>query len=160
MPARADAGPAKGKLLVASEDLFDPSFIRTVVLLLDYGETGAVGVILNRPTSGSLKDLLPDADWASQSPDPIYLGGPVGINQALMLSSTGQESPDQPCAAGFAANALCPRKEDSQSEGGRSAREKLYLPGVSVYGGSRRRSGHSIDSGLVERENQPCALSS
>ena len=99
LPSRASAQsaskPAKGKLLVASEELFDPNFVRTVVLLLDYGEAGAIGVVLNRPTSGTLKDLLPDADWASQAEDPIHLGGPVALNQALMLTSTGREPPDQ-----------------------------------------------------------------
>ena len=38
-----------GMLLVASPALVDPNFYRTVVLLLEYGEDGAVGVILDRP---------------------------------------------------------------------------------------------------------------
>lgn len=87
--------PAKGKLLVASEGLLDPNFARTVVLLLEYGESGALGVVLNRPTEGTLADLLPDSEWASHARDPIHLGGPVAINQALMLYSRSEKAPDQ-----------------------------------------------------------------
>src|SRR3990170_3964995 len=39
----------KGKFLVAARNLVDPNFSETVVLLLDYGGHGAVGLVINRP---------------------------------------------------------------------------------------------------------------
>src|SRR5579884_2525289 len=52
-------GPFAGRLLVATPGLQDPNFARTVVYLLDEGEHGALGVVLNRPTAVSLLDVLP-----------------------------------------------------------------------------------------------------
>lgn len=76
--AAAGAAPAlapeKGRFLVASEDLGDPNFYRTVVLLLDYDEKGAMGVVVNRPTSVLMGDLLPKL---GEAPGNVYLGGPV-----------------------------------------------------------------------------------
>ena len=82
---------AKGKLLVARESLFDPNFARTVVLLIDYGETGASGVVLNRPSPFEVDHILPDLEWSSQVKEPVYIGGPVAVTRALMLYSTDRE---------------------------------------------------------------------
>jgi hypothetical protein len=39
----------RGQLLVATPDLRDPNFSRTVILMLEHGDEGALGVVLNRP---------------------------------------------------------------------------------------------------------------
>lgn len=85
---------APGKLLVASENLLDPNFSRTVVLLLHYDETGAMGVVLNRPSEVTLEHFLPDLEWASQTEEPVYVGGPVGLGYARMLFTTGENHAD------------------------------------------------------------------
>jgi putative transcriptional regulator len=96
-PAQSTNTPAKGRLLVAREGLADPNFSRTVVLLLDYGEFGASGVVLNRPSPFRLEQLLPDLDWSALAGEPIYFGGPVAVTRAVMLFATdrqhAQESP-------------------------------------------------------------------
>ncbi|MFQ5526369.1 MAG: YqgE/AlgH family protein [Thermoanaerobaculia bacterium] len=86
---------AKGKLLVAGEDLHDPNFFRTVVLLLEYGDSGALGVVLNRPSEATLTDLMPDHEWTARLGDPVYLGGPVALAQAMMVFMTGRDHMDQ-----------------------------------------------------------------
>ena len=58
----ADERPAKGKLLVATEQIHRDLFTQTVVLLLHYDETGAVGLVVNRPTDVAPSELLPDDD--------------------------------------------------------------------------------------------------
>lgn len=67
-----------GKLLTASRQLRDPNFMRTVVLLLEHGEHGALGVILNRvsdrPLSGVWEAIQAEPLDCDQ---PINLGGPV-----------------------------------------------------------------------------------
>ena len=55
----------RGRLLVATPDLRDPNFSRTVVLMLEHGDDGALGVVLNRPIELSVADVLPD--WAELS---------------------------------------------------------------------------------------------
>jgi putative transcriptional regulator len=68
----------KGHLLVATQDLLDPNFARTVLLMLEHTDEGAVGIILNRPTEASVTDIAEqvlgeDFEWDK----PIRLGGPV-----------------------------------------------------------------------------------
>ncbi len=77
--------PAKGMFLVADRDLQDPNFARGVVLLIDYGEHGAAGVIVNRRTEALLADLLPEIEDAEQSVGRVFLGGPVAPDGVLVL---------------------------------------------------------------------------
>lgn len=85
---------AKGKLLVANRDLGDPNFARTVVLLIDYNDQGAMGVIINRATRVKLSDLLPRIESLQGRPDPIYEGGPVERAEILMLVRSPKEPED------------------------------------------------------------------
>ena len=75
-----------GALLVASPTLDDPNFVRTVVLLLDHHDDGAVGVVLNRPSEVATRDALtlpPELPWvpawadAASEPAVVHVGGPV-----------------------------------------------------------------------------------
>ena len=81
-----------GKLLVASRNLGDPDFARTVVLLVRYDEKGALGLILNRRTAVPLSRVL-DLEAAKGRSDPVYFGGPVGPSAvfALLESSVKME---------------------------------------------------------------------
>jgi putative transcriptional regulator len=68
----------KGHLLIASPSLLAPIFARSVVLLLDHDEAGAMGVILNGPTGTTMTELAgklfeEDFTWDK----PLLLGGPV-----------------------------------------------------------------------------------
>jgi putative transcriptional regulator len=80
--------PAKGKLLVASRQLLDPNFSQSVVLLIEYHGNGALGVIINRPSEMKLSMALPEIEELRQRPDTIYLGGPVGKDQLMLLIRT------------------------------------------------------------------------
>ena len=79
------AALSAGRFLVAGEHLRDPNFGRTVVLLLNYGERGARGVIINRQTHVKLAAVFPGISGLHQRPDTVYLGGPVGRTQLLLL---------------------------------------------------------------------------
>ena len=66
-----------GVLLVARPGLPDPRFAETVILLIDYGDRGAMGLVINRPSSHRLAEALPEVEGLTDRPDPIFLGGPV-----------------------------------------------------------------------------------
>lgn len=83
---------AKGKILVASRRLTDPSFAETVILLLEYSRDGAMGVVLNRSTDISLATVLPEIKALKKRKEVVALGGPVGQEQILLLA----HSPKQP----------------------------------------------------------------
>ncbi len=68
----------EGHLLIAAPELLDPNFVRSVVLMVQHNEHGALGLILNRATSKELRQLWADVgDEPCNSGGPVYLGGPV-----------------------------------------------------------------------------------
>jgi putative transcriptional regulator len=68
----------KGCFLVASPQLRDPNFVHTVVLLVHHSEDGAFGVVLNRPTESTIKELWEKVgESPCDSSQPVHLGGPV-----------------------------------------------------------------------------------
>jgi putative transcriptional regulator len=73
---------AAGKMLVASRDLPDPNFSKTVILLVQYDDEGVVGLILNRRSKVPISRVLEDVGGAKERSDPIYAGGPVGRTDA------------------------------------------------------------------------------
>jgi putative transcriptional regulator len=91
IPKEKPGGPgsreelAKGKFLVASRRLQDPNFRETVVLLIDYGLEGAMGLVINRPSAVKLATVFPDIKELKQRKDTIYVGGPVDVNKMLLL---------------------------------------------------------------------------
>lgn len=68
----------QGQLLIASLQLEDPNFIQTVSLIVQHGNEGALGLVLNRQTGKSTMEIW---DQLSDTPCgndlPVYLGGPV-----------------------------------------------------------------------------------
>lgn len=77
---------SSGALLVATPALLDPNFERAVVLLLDVDESGALGVILNRPTSVPVDEVLPGWSELADEPHVLFQGGPVGTDSALAVA--------------------------------------------------------------------------
>ena len=76
---------AAGKLLVAARSLPDPNFAETVVLLADYSEEGAMGLIVNRQTEVTLARLMPGLQNAKSRAAFAFLGGPVAVPGVLAL---------------------------------------------------------------------------
>ena len=83
----------RGRLLVATPQLADPNFARTVVLLLDHGDDGAFGVVLNRASDTLVADAI--EPWAAVASEPgvVFRGGPVGTDQAIGLGSSTDPVP-------------------------------------------------------------------
>ncbi len=93
-PLPFEAKLAPGTFLVASRQLRDPNFAKTVILLVAYDENGAQGVIINRPSAVQVSRILPNLP-KSQAPSPyIYLGGPVARTQMRLLVQTDKPSGD------------------------------------------------------------------
>ncbi len=67
--------PESGHLLISEPFMMDPNFKRSVILLTEYSEIGAMGFVLNHQSEYLLGDLLPDLPYSEM---PVYIGGPVG----------------------------------------------------------------------------------
>ena len=74
-----------GHLLVASPRLADPNFTRRVILVLDHGEHGALGVVIDRPGGVAVGELLPQWHPLATAPAELFTGGPVARNALIGL---------------------------------------------------------------------------
>jgi putative transcriptional regulator len=75
----------RGHCLVATKSLRDPNFHKTVVLLLEHGDQGATGLIVNRPSSIKVAHALSGHFNLPEMDDVVFVGGPVEPSALLML---------------------------------------------------------------------------
>jgi len=94
LPPGPVAAPTAGLFLVATRDMSDPHFQRSVILLLDHDARGTLGLIVNRPTRLPLEHAVPEFERPSGPQHVLYFGGPVGWN-ALMLLVRSTAAPAQ-----------------------------------------------------------------
>jgi putative transcriptional regulator len=91
------AGELSGHLLVASPRLGDPNFEGAVVLLLDHGVAGALGIVLNQPTPVPVSEILelwqPQADRAP--PGVVFRGGPVSPDVVIAVARGADRHVDE-----------------------------------------------------------------
>ncbi len=57
----------RGQLLVAAPTLHDPNFLRTVILVAEHGQDGALGVVLNRRATRSSRTSSPTSRASSRA---------------------------------------------------------------------------------------------
>lgn len=68
----------QGHLLVASHQLLDSNFARSVVLIVRHDAEGALGLILNRRTNRKIEEIWEQISETTCGSDaPLYFGGPV-----------------------------------------------------------------------------------
>ena len=89
-----------GQFLAATPLIATPPFARSVILLLEHDDTGAIGVILNHDSGLPLDELLPEASPNVVDPPNVFLGGPVSTETALGLARAPTDSFLRPAALG------------------------------------------------------------
>ena len=93
-PASAD--DAKGPttiLIVARDELPDPNFKDSVVLVMNNIGPAPAGVIINRPTRIAVSRLFPDVEGLAHLDDKLYFGGPVDV-EAVSFLFRADEAPE------------------------------------------------------------------
>jgi putative transcriptional regulator len=77
---------ATGSLLVASPELSDPMFARSVVLVLRHDDQGTLGVVLNRPTNLVPATIFPELGAGIGSYEGhLFRGGPIAPTRLLYI---------------------------------------------------------------------------
>lgn len=75
-----------GLLLIATPNLVDPFFRKTVVLLMHHStQEGSLGFVINRPMGLTVGQVVPQVVEGVLSGVPLYYGGPVGAEQPVLL---------------------------------------------------------------------------
>jgi putative transcriptional regulator len=77
---------ARGHLLVAGPTLLDPNFWRTVVLVVEHSDEGALGLVLNRPSETVVSDAVPELEDLIDGDELLYIGGPVQPAAVVVLA--------------------------------------------------------------------------
>lgn len=77
---------ARGQLLIAGPQLGDPNFWRTVVLVVEHSEAGALGLVLNRPSENSATEVVPELDEVLDPEASLLIGGPVAPDSVIVLA--------------------------------------------------------------------------
>ncbi|HEY2319742.1 MAG TPA: YqgE/AlgH family protein [Solirubrobacteraceae bacterium] len=89
---------ARGQLLIAGPGLVDPNFWRTVVLIVEHSDEGALGLVLNRPSETTVGEAVSELEQLLEPDDPLYVGGPVQPSALIVLAEF-----DQPAEAALIA---------------------------------------------------------
>ena len=84
-------------LLISHPSLRDPNFLHSVIYLSTAdAESGAFGVIINRPTGQKVGDILSSSDELEKvSHVPVFLGGPVATDQLIFVAFTWNPAAEQ-----------------------------------------------------------------
>jgi putative transcriptional regulator len=85
---------AAGKLLVAARTLPDPRFAETVVLLTEFNDQQAMGLIVNQRTDETLERLLPSLAQPQAKTTTVFFGGPVAAEGVLALMRSDRAQAD------------------------------------------------------------------
>jgi putative transcriptional regulator len=88
----------KGQVLVASPQIGDPRFRRSVILLVRHNQDGAFGITINQPIGtqplSTLLEILGEGDAAAEGSVEIFAGGPVQPEAVFVIHSADYQRPE------------------------------------------------------------------
>jgi putative transcriptional regulator len=105
-----------GSLLIAGPGLWDPNFRRTVVLVGQHDEDGAVGVVLNRVAEVEVAVAAPPLAGLVEPGQRLHIGGPVQPQAAVVVADF--EDPDRAEVVAFGSIGFLPEEVDPDGVGG------------------------------------------
>ena len=136
----------RGKLLIASPVLTDPNFARSVVLMTEHSEDGAMGIVLNRPSEAPARELLPALEEIAGD-DPLFVGGPVQPEAVVLLA----EFSDPEAAAWIVVADVGLASADTDiDELVPAVRRGRFYAGYSGWGPGQLEAELELDSWIVE----------
>ena len=136
----------RGKLLIASPALVDPNFARTVVLITEHNDEGAMGVVLNRPSETAVEDVASELSELVVA-EPVFIGGPVQPQALVVLA----EFNDPDAAAWIvAADVGFVSAESEYDDLARAIRRGRVYAGYSGWGAGQLEGELAEDAWIVE----------
>ena len=87
------------QLLIAMPSLQDPNFSRSVTLICEHNQFGAMGIVINQPTTLQVQELLNQLnvdvegklDGMADNHNPVYAGGPVQVDRGFILHDSDRQ---------------------------------------------------------------------
>jgi putative transcriptional regulator len=85
------------QFLIAMPGMADGAFAGSVVYLCQHTETGALGLVINKPIDIKLKSLFEKVELSLDTPSlaeqPVYFGGPVQTERGFVLHERVGDEP-------------------------------------------------------------------
>jgi putative transcriptional regulator len=75
-----------GSLLLASANLLESNFKRSVLIMCEHNDNGSLGFILNRPMEFKVCEAITGFD---EIDEPLHMGGPVQVDTVHFLHTRG-----------------------------------------------------------------------
>lgn len=125
--------PVNGSLLVAKPTVDDDYFRRSVILLINHDDNGAMGLVLNNMSTLMLSEVLPDVKVVNDA--PLYIGGPVNPEMMFYIHTLGTEViPNSvPVADGLYFAGDFEAMKDYLESGGETAGKVKFIAGYSGW---------------------------
>lgn len=136
----------RGHLLVAAPSLVDPNFRRSVVLVGEHGEEGALGVVLNRPSELTVSEAVPPLGALAGDEALVWVGGPVQPQAIVVLGEF--EEPDRAAALVLGSIGFLPGEIEPDDLGALS-RARVFA-GYAGWGPGQLESELAEESWIVE----------
>ena len=136
----------RGQLLVAGPDLLDPNFRRSVLLVGEHGDEGAMGVILNRPSPVSVADAVPPLAELVDDDELVHVGGPVQPQAIVVLGEF--RDPDEAAALVLGSIGFLPAEIESAADVGSLERARVFA-GYAGWGPGQLESEIAEESWII-----------
>jgi putative transcriptional regulator len=137
----------RGQLLIASPVIVDPNFRRTVVLIAEHGDEGAMGVVLNRPSETLVQDAASPLEVLVEPRSPIFNGGPVEPAAVVVLAEF--DDPDEAATVVVGDVGFMRSDADPIDAGDRMRRARVFA-GYSGWGGGQLEAELEDEAWIVE----------
>jgi len=136
----------RGQLIVAGPKLQDPNFRRTVVLICEHTEDGALGLVLNRPTDIAVTDSVPELLELLGEGSQLWDGGPVQPQSVVLLAELDEPPEEALMVMGDVGLVL--QGADLEELAGRARRGRAFL-GYAGWGPEQLESELERDDWIV-----------
>jgi len=136
----------KGRLLASSPSLLDPNFRRTIVLVTEHNDEGAMGIVLNRPAETTVAEAVPQLAPLVPEAEPVHVGGPVEPGAVLALAEW--DDPDEAAALVFDDVGFVPAEGDSALVSATTRRVRVFA-GYAGWGAGQLETELEEEAWLV-----------
>jgi putative transcriptional regulator len=138
----------RGQLLVAGPNLVDPNFRRSVVLICEHTEDGALGLIINRATEVGVTDAVPELAELLGDTAVLWAGGPVQPQSIVLLAEL--EDPPEDALMVIGDVGLVLQGADLEELAARARRGRAFL-GYAGWGPDQLEGELERDDWIVVR---------
>ena len=138
--ATPGSGTVQGRFLVANPSMPDRRFARTVILMVRHDETGAFGLVINKPVGFAEITDEPNEESEGDTPEDevmvrlrAHYGGPVEPNKAFVIHSPDYRIDSTVQVTRRVAVTADPRILEDITDGN-GPKKMLYIVGYSGWG--------------------------